>query len=468
MKVGERFPRSAHAWRRSALHLRHRRAVAHRAPHLQDRAARVRGDGPARQLPPRVDQERGSARPRPVRRAADHAHAACAEGGRRDARGATPGALSSAESAGSKASWEAIKAQAQAAQAPVLLSQRVDGLFDILGDVVSAKADADHGARCRPRSRGRRPEGQEAKPGVEGAADLGVGSTKAILDLPATAQIAVRLHANTSKDAARIRPRTSRSPPSARTFRTPTKRRSRPHFAASATPPAPTARSASGSCRPARSRSVASPSRTRPPRRRRSVTSPRSTSSCRASRLAPKRRYVAVTIGKTVVENLPGDIQRIRLGKKDAKDDDKAKNEKKDGTEPRARTKDKKGARPRERSSRPRRPALARAERLRDRRGRHRSEGRAASGREERAGDEPRRRRQRQGGHRQPRRGRRVRALRRRAAWLPLRVGKPAPPTSAPLVFSFGKTRGGAVELEAKLDVANAALQDLIRNRSAF
>ncbi len=49
------------------------------------------------------------------------------------------------------------------------------------------------------------------------------------------------------------------------------------------------------------------------------------------------------------------------------------------------------------------------------------------------------------------------------------RVGKPAPKTSAPLVFSFGKTSHAAgVELEAKLDVANAALQDLIRNRSAF
>jgi hypothetical protein len=49
------------------------------------------------------------------------------------------------------------------------------------------------------------------------------------------------------------------------------------------------------------------------------------------------------------------------------------------------------------------------------------------------------------------------------------RSGRPAPPSSAPVVISFGKAgAANTVELEAKADIANAALQDLIRNRGAF
>ncbi len=75
------LPRSAHAWRRRALQLDDRRAFAHRAPLGEDRPADVDRDGPARQLPARLDQERGPPRARSVRRAND-AHPPRAEGGR--------------------------------------------------------------------------------------------------------------------------------------------------------------------------------------------------------------------------------------------------------------------------------------------------------------------------------------------------------------------------------------------------
>ncbi|HVY47852.1 MAG TPA: hypothetical protein VHB21_18320, partial [Minicystis sp.] len=85
--------------------------------------------------------------------------------------------------------WTAIKGQAQAGGAPVALAGRIDDLFAVLGDVSRARATLvfDEGVVHVRAALTPKPGGGAA---TKAAADMRVGDAKPMLDLPAVAQLA--------------------------------------------------------------------------------------------------------------------------------------------------------------------------------------------------------------------------------------------------------------------------------------